>query len=117
VVAGTPVVKYLSLYSISDNQWLSQGGDITSGKTLRIYYVVSDAQTPSSQLTVSISYRPSGGSWTTVPATYFQTWDYWYYDWVLPGGATLGLYDVKVDVATPDLRSTTSTTPNAFNVV
>ena len=117
VVGGTPVINYLSLYSITDHTWLNTGDTISSGKTLRIYYGISDAETPTADLTVKISYGPSGGSLTEHSAMYFSTWNYFYYDWVIPGGAAAGHYDVKVDVSTPDLRSTSDTELNAFNLI
>jgi hypothetical protein len=112
-----PVVNYLALYSMTDHAWISTGGNEALGSTLRIYYGISDAETPSSGLTVSISYRTSGGGWVTKTALYDVPYNYWYFDWVIPGGATPGFYDVKVDVSDPNGGSTSSTTMNAFKLV
>ena len=68
-----------------------------------MYSRITDAETASADLdTVDISYMPQGGSWTTVSATYNPTYNYWYVDWVIPGGASLDIYDVKVDVSDGD---------------
>ena len=81
-----------------------------------MYTKVSDAETASSALTVSISYMPQGGSWTTEPATYYAALDYWYYEWTIPGGADLDLYDVKVDVSDGDGGAGTVTELGEFTV-
>ncbi len=78
---------------------------------------ITDTETAQADLTVSISYRPKGGSWTTVPATYHVTGDYWYVNWVIPGGATPGLDDVKVDVSDGDGGSATATELGEYEVV
>ena len=111
-----PVINYLSLYSITDQTWLNTGDTISAGKTLRIYTGVSDADTPPAGLAVKISYGPSGGSLTQQSATYFSTWDYYYYDWAIPSGTTAGAYDVKIDV-TDGVNPASSTTSGAFSIV
>jgi hypothetical protein len=114
---ASPSIGWISAWVYPDNYWLVTGGDVARGKTLRIYSGVSDAETPSQDLTVSISYRPQGGEWTTTQASYNPTWDYWYIDWTIPGGATLGLYDVKVDASDPNGGSVSSTVLSQFKVV
>jgi hypothetical protein len=79
---------------------IDPAGEIHAGGTVRMYTKVLDAETPSSGLAVTISYRPQGGSWTVAaPPTYNVAWSYWSSDWTIPGGAVTGLYDVKVDVS------------------
>ena len=82
-----------------------------------MYSRVGDAETLSSELTVSISYRPQGGEWTTEAATYNVVWDYWGIDWVIPGDAVPGLYDVRVDVEDPSGGSVSSTELGEFTVM
>jgi len=82
-----------------------------------MYPLVSDARTESSSLTVAISYKPEGGaSWTTETASYYAADDYFYHDWVIPGGAETGLYDVKVEVWDSDGGYSTKTETREFNV-
>lgn len=96
---------------------LDPGGEIATGCRVRMYTRVSDAETPASDLTVTISYRPQGGDWTTEEASYNAMWDYWYVDWVIPGDAVTGLYDVKVDVADPHGGYGTLTELGEFTVI
>lgn len=95
---------------------LEQGGIIATGKILILYTQVSDAKTAPGNLTVTISFRPRGGSWITPNATYSHRLDYWYIYWRIPSNVTVGSYDAMVNVSTPDHRSTISTTSNAFNI-
>ena len=66
---------------------------------------------------MSISYRPSLGSWTEVVAEFNSKWDYWYIDWTIPGGADLGMYDVKVDVDDGDGGIVSRTDTDKLNVI
>ena len=116
VVNPSPVIIYVRSWVDPENQFLEQGGNVSTGKTFKIYTQVSDAKTASANLTVAISYRPKGGSWTTPAASYNPVYDYWYINWTIPSNATTGSYDVGVDVANQDHRSTTSTISNAFNI-
>ena len=55
---------------------------------------------------IIISYGPSGGSLTKVIASYDSTNKYYYIEWIIPGDAALGSYDVKVETGiTSDLAS------------
>jgi hypothetical protein len=81
---------------------LDPSGNITRGKTVRIYTRVSDAETDVSSLWVRIKYRVQGGSWVTVTPTYHVISDQWRFEWSIPLDAELGLYDVKVVVKDPD---------------
>jgi len=116
-VDSKPVINYLSLYSITDQTWLNTGHIIIAGKTLRIYTGVSDADTPPADLTVKISYGPSGGSLTEKTGAYFSAWDYFYYDWVIPIDAATGIYDVKVNVTDPNGGTASSSQTDMFEVV
>ena len=111
------VVNYLKTWVYPDDYYLTPGADIQRGKTVFMYSQISDAETPSNQLTVSISYRLQGGGWTTASATYSPGGGYWYVDWVVPGGAAAGLYDVKVEVSDPNGGSASSTQTGRFNIV
>jgi hypothetical protein len=104
---NVPVVGGVALWSFSDVVWVSQGGSVAQGDVIRILAYVSGAVEP-----VSISYGPSGGSLTTVTALQHSVWGYYYIDLTIPSGATLGLYDVRVDSGV-----TTSTASGVFNVV
>jgi hypothetical protein len=118
VVNSNPVVNYNLAWGYPGGL-LTPGGSIATGSTVRMYTGVSDLETASNLLTVQISYKPhSSGSWTTITST---TWlslygGYWYYDWVIPGSATLGSYDVKVDVSDPSGGSASNTVSNSFTV-
>ncbi len=116
VVNPNPTIVYISSWVDPENQLLQQGGNVSTGKVLRMYTEVLDAKTASKNLTVNISYMPQGGSWITPVASYDPTYNYWYVDWSIPFNATTGTYNVKVDASTPDHRSTTNTTLYAFNV-
>jgi hypothetical protein len=82
-----------------------------------MYTKVSDAETASASLTVSISYRPQGGDWVTAAATYSAPNNYWYVSWAIPEGAVLGLYDVKVDVSDGKGGSASATELGEYNVI
>ncbi len=77
---------------------LDSGGNITLGKTVRIYTRVSDAETDASSLWVRIKYRVQGGSWITGTPIYSLNKNTWRLIWDIPLDAELGLYDVKVVV-------------------
>ena len=109
-------MNWLHLYVFEGNDYPQIGGNIATGKTLRIYSWVSDADTAQADLAVSISYRPSGGSWVPVSPSYESTQGYWYYDWAIPSGTAMGLYDIQVDVVDPDGGTVSSTTMDAFNL-
>ena len=96
---------------------LDPGGEVDTGSKVLLYSRIGDAETSASDLTVYISYRPQGGGWTTEAATYNDAWDYWRIDWVIPGDAVPGLYDVKVDAEDPDEGSTSSTELGEFTVM
>jgi len=102
-----PVVDGVGVWSYSDIIWVSQGGQVAEGDQIRIIAYVSNPVEP-----VSISYGPSGDPMTTVTASYQSTWNYYYIDWTIPSGATLGLYDVQVDSGT-----TSTTKSERFEVV
>jgi V8-like Glu-specific endopeptidase len=116
VVNTDPSVDWIEAWGYPGGP-LAPGGEVSSGSIIRLYSQVSDAETPASDLTVTISYRPQGGSWTTEAAAYCATWNFWYYDWSIPGDATPGLYDAKVDVADPQGGSSSSTELGRFKVV
>jgi hypothetical protein len=95
---------------------LDPGGIIETGSQIRMWSEVGDAETPSSDLTVYISYRPQGGEWTTEAATYNDVWDFWLVFWDIPEDAETGLYDIKVDVEDLDGGSVSSTELGEFSV-
>jgi len=111
-----PTVEWMWAWGVPGGR-LDPGGEIDRGGLVRLYSGVSDVETASSDLSVDISYRPQGGDWTTVGATYSAYWGYWYYDWVIPGDATLGLYDVKVDAEDPDGGFSSMTELGEFEVI
>ncbi len=71
-----PVVEYVRTWGFPGGR-LDPAGTIARGGTVRMYTKVSDTETASSALNVSISYMPQGGSWTTESATYYANLDYW----------------------------------------
>jgi hypothetical protein len=100
VTNAAPVIDYLHAWVYPGDYRLDPAGSINRGDTVRIYTGVSDLETPSDQLTVIIKYKAqSDPSWTNVSTQWNPTWSYWYYDWVIPAGATSGLYDVTVEVS------------------
>jgi hypothetical protein len=77
-----------------------------------------DPDTPVQGLTVEFYLRQSGGDWFTLPApTCRIDKSWWYADWVVPGGAVAGLYDVRVVVDGGSNPSVTYEEYNEFNVV
>jgi ABC-type glycerol-3-phosphate transport system substrate-binding protein len=102
----TPTVNAVALYSYSDHIWVSAGGSVKQGDVIRIIAYITNSEEP-----VSISYGPSGGTLTTVKASYNSDWDYCYIDWTIPVSATIGSYDIKVDSG-----STSFTASGAFQV-
>ena len=96
---------------------LNPAGTIGIGSTVHMYTHVTDNETDSASLTVNIRYRRQRGKWTTVAASYSAPNNYWYVDWSIPGGADLGLYDVKVDVFDGDGSSATATDPGEYDVI
>jgi hypothetical protein len=117
VVNADPSVAWIKDWDQTDKVRLDPGGVVEKGHSVRMYSPISDVETLSSALDVNISYRPQGGSWTTETASYHLTRDYWYYDWVIPGDATPGLYDIKVEAWDPDGGSVESTETGEFNVM
>ena len=69
-------------------------------------------------LTVTIKYKAQSDSgWTTATGDWYANYGgYWYVDWVIPGGATTGLYDVTVDVSDADGGYATVTEYSEFTV-
>jgi hypothetical protein len=63
-----PIVNYIRAEGPTGR--LDSGKNIATGNKVRMYTKVSDAETASASLTVSISYRPQGGDWVTAAATY-----------------------------------------------
>jgi hypothetical protein len=56
--------------------------------------------------------------WTEVAGTYESVYNhYYYYDWTVPAGASLGLYDVEVIVTDDDGGAASKTELGEFNVV
>jgi hypothetical protein len=94
-------INYIDIWSYPDNNYITQGGMVNCGRTVRIYAGVSNPVEP-----VDISYRLQGGSWATVTASYESTWDYYYIDWAIPFGADLGLYDVRVESGVTSVMAT-----------
>lgn len=92
-------------------------GITTIGSKVRLYTRVSDLETSVSSLSVSISYKPQGGEWTTEAATYRYKSDWWYLDWVISMDAVTGLYDIKADVEDPDGGYSTKTETGEFRIV
>ena len=97
--------------------YLDPGGEVQTGGSVQLQTRVSDLETPTTSLSVTISYRPQGGTWTSKTTFYNSIYNFWYYDWNIPGDAAPGLYDVKVDVEDLDGGLTTSTKLGVFTVV
>jgi hypothetical protein len=118
---------------------LDPAGTIGRGGKVRMYTNVIDAETASADLIVTIRYRPQRRKWITAAATYSapddiryrpqrRKWitaaatysapdDYWYVDWVIPEGAVLGLYDVKVRVSDGDRGSAKAAERGEYEVI
>ena len=116
-VNADPVIGYVDAWSYPDNHWITPGGDVSTGRTLRIYSGVSDFEAPSANLVVTISFCQNGVTWITLPSQYNSEWDYWYVDWVIPGDATAGLYDVRVEAEDGGGGYVVSTHSDRFKVV
>ncbi|PVX23189.1 MAG: hypothetical protein CW691_11345, partial [Candidatus Bathyarchaeum sp.] len=111
-----PVVNYIFAWGHPGGR-LDPAGSINRGERVHIYTFVSDNETPSDQLTVTIKYKAqTDPTWTETTATWEPTYNYWYYDWTIPEDATLGLYDVMIEVTDEDNDSTTSTEYGEFNI-
>jgi uncharacterized repeat protein (TIGR02543 family) len=114
-----PVINYVHVWGYPGGL-LDPAGSIRTGESIRIFSGVLDAETVSSGLTVHISYKAqSDSSWT---GPILASWEplyggYWYYDWSIPSGASVGLYDVKVEASDPDGGSASLTGTNMFTVV
>jgi subtilisin family serine protease len=111
-----PMVTYISAWS--GGVKIDPAGTVSPGETVRILTIVEDAETPSDELTVTIGYKAQADTtWTNVTASWESVWgEYWYIDWLIPGGATAGLYDVLIQVSDPDGGSATQTETGEFNV-
>jgi hypothetical protein len=96
-----PAVNFVHVWGYPGGL-LDPAGSINTGQYVRMFADVSDAETASSGLTVYISYKAESDlSWT---GPVLASWEplyggYWYYDWVIPGGASAGLYDVQVEAS------------------
>jgi len=99
VANADPVVGYVHVWGYPGGL-LDPGGSISTGQRVRIYTGVSDVETSSDLLDVTISYRVEGGGWTGVSGVWLSLYGgYWYVDWVIPGSATTDLYNVMVEVS------------------
>jgi hypothetical protein len=110
-----PVVVFIK--AVSGDGRLDPGGNVSRGDNVRMLSRVADLETNMSDLLVTISYRPQGGAWVNVSATYQPNRGNWYYDWVIPGDAVVGLYDIMVNVSDPDGGATLRLETGEFNVV
>ena len=112
-----PIINYVHVWGYPGGL-LDPGGLINTGQSVRIFTDISDVETASDVLDVTIGYRVEGGDWTSVAASWESLYGgYWYYDWVIPGGASGGLYDVKVDVLDGSGGSASATELGEFTVV
>ena len=96
---------------------LDLGEDVERGSTVKLYSRINDLETPSDALTVYISYKNPSGTWTRELASYYAPSNYWYYDWVIPFDAELGLYDVRVEASDLDGGSAEEIETSEFNVI
>jgi uncharacterized repeat protein (TIGR02543 family) len=113
-----PVVNYVHVWGYP-GELLDPAGSINTGEMVRIFAGVSDAETSSDLLSVTISYKAQADSdWTAVSAQWQPHYGgYWYYDWTIPGGATTGLYDVMVEVSDGDDGTASVSEYGEFTVV
>lgn len=116
VVSGHPTVVWTRAWNMDTKVRLDPGGTIPRGDTVRMYARVRDSEDAPKDLDVKIYYRPQGHSWIEATPTYQTTYDYWYYDWTIPGTATLGLHDIKVVVTDSDLFTGTKTEYGEYEV-
>jgi hypothetical protein len=115
VVNVAPAVTFVGAWGSTGR--LDPAGSVSRGANVRIYTYVTDAETASSQLAVSIKYRAPGAGWVTVSPQWESGGGYWYYDWLVPTSATLGLYDVSVEVSDGSGGSASVTELGEFTVV
>ena len=108
-------VKWIRVRGPDGYEDIDPGGTVTRGSMVRIKTGVGD-DTVASDLTVTIGYRPKGGSWTTATPT-DHVGGFWYYDWYIPMNAVLGLYDVRITVSGPDGGYSEKTETGEFKVV
>ena len=95
-----PAVNWIRVRSPSER--LDPGGEVSQGSSVRIITGVTDIETETAELAVTISYLPPGGAWTEVTASHNPNQDNWYGIWAIPDDAVLGLYDVMVNVTDLD---------------
>ena len=56
-------------------------------------------------------------NWTNATGNWYANYGgYWYVDWVIPGSATTGLYDVIVEVSDSDGGSASVNELGEFNI-
>jgi hypothetical protein len=116
VVNSDPVISYVHVWGYPGGL-LDPGGSINTGERVRIYAGITDAETSSDLLDVTIGYRVEGGDWTAVAGSWDSFYGYWYYDWVIPGDAAAGLYDVIVNASDGDGGSVVATELGEFTVM
>jgi len=118
VTNANPVVNYIHVWGYPGGL-LDPAGTINTGEMVRIFTGVMDLETASDQLNVTISYKAqSDVVWTTVSAQWEPLYGgYWYHDWTIPGGASLGLYDVRVEASDGNGGSVSATEYGEFTVI
>jgi hypothetical protein len=116
--SSDPVISYVHVWGYPGGL-LDPAGSINTGEKVRIYTGITDAETSSDQLTVTIKYKAQADSvWTITSAQWESNYGgYWYYDWTIPGGASLGLYDVTVEVSDGHGGSASTTENGEFTVI
>jgi uncharacterized repeat protein (TIGR02543 family) len=118
VVNVAPVVSSVNAWGTSGGK-LDPGGSINRGQKVRIYTWVNDYETSVADLAVTIRFKAQSDSvWTEVSGVFESVYNhYYYFDWAIPAGASLGSYDVEVVVTDGDGVSTSKTETGEFNVV
>jgi hypothetical protein len=114
---ANPVVTYIGAWGYPGGP-LDPAGSVGVGVRVRMYTGVTDAETASDQLAVNISYKAQADLvWTVVSAQWEPYYGYWYYDWVIPGGVSPGLYDIRVGASDGNGGSVLVTEYGEFTVV
>jgi hypothetical protein len=119
VTNAVPVINYVHAWGYP-GELLDPAGTISRGATVRMFTGVRDSETASSLLSVTIKYKAqAGGEWTNITSTLWEPLygGYWYYDWVVPGTASTGLYDVTITVSDGNGGSASATETGEFTVV
>lgn len=106
-----PVINDLFIWSYETNGVINPDGSVSGGNLVRIFATVTDAETPSSQLVVYITYKGQ-----RIRALWEPLYNgYWYVEWNIPQAEQAGRITVLVEAYDPQLEPAITKT-TAFNV-